>query len=254
MKSALTLSVFSLAVVLGPTALGQSMVPAGNAPAGPPVQYASASQDAEQARQLFFVADGTGEGKNPGLRVRVYQTVSMPNGTCETVQVPVNKSFATGERVRFSVESNSKGYLHILQRGSSGAYTILFPLGNQPNEIRRGVEVPVPATGSFQFDATPGTETLYFVFTKKKTNVFNYLIPPAGGGQVPSPSSGSIEYNIVQSFQRGQRDLIVSPLAPAAPVMAGTPASAPSWNNVPFFAVAQGSKDFLVVPVQLAHN
>ena len=259
MKRRVLFGILFCATSMAPIGLGQSMVPEGQALAAPTVGETASVQatiGADLSRDLYYVSDGTGEGKHPGLRLKAYQTVTTTSGWCETIQVPLGKIYTSGERVRFTVESNTKGFLYILQRGSSGAYNILFPVNNLPNEIRKGTEVPIPQTGSFQFDATPGTETLYFVLAKKKTNIFTYILPAAGGAAPPPPQLGSYEASILSAFQKGQKDLVITgPGVPASPgPNSAHPASAPTWNSAPFFAVAQSNKDFLVVPVQLLHR
>jgi hypothetical protein len=80
-------------------------------------------------------------------------------------------NFKSGDRIRLSVEANTSGYLYIIQRGSSGRWTLLFPskeIQGETNQVEKGnrYEIPVGAA-SFQFDAVPGTEKLFLILSRQ---------------------------------------------------------------------------------------
>jgi serine/threonine protein kinase len=87
--------------------------------------------------------------------------------------VPLDTIFHDGERVRVSIRAAQKGYLYILQQGSSGRVSVLYPhqrIGGGRNEIAMGQEVIIPSgNGWFRFDKNPGTETVYFLYAENRT-------------------------------------------------------------------------------------
>ena len=88
----------------------------------------------------------------------------------ETDVDPATAVFRAGDRVRLSFESNIDGYLYVVQEGSSGRWTVMFPnpdINGGRNAIRRGEEYVVPPDGWFQFDSTVGTELLFVVLSKE---------------------------------------------------------------------------------------
>jgi hypothetical protein len=76
--------------------------------------------------------------------------------------------FDTGAQVRFRVKTNFAGYLYVMNQGTSGAYTLLYPredTGNQ-NRVEPGREYVVPATsGAFRITGPPGQDIVYWMVT-----------------------------------------------------------------------------------------
>lgn len=82
--------------------------------------------------------------------------------------VTATRAFHSGEKVRLHFESNTSGEITIVQVGSSGASTILFPDPAKnlvSNTLRAGVDHVLPSPDHwFRFDTNPGTERLIVVF------------------------------------------------------------------------------------------
>lgn len=96
---------------------------------------------------------------NTGLKYQLIQR--LPDGT--EAPVDLDTSFQSGDRIRLSFESNMKGYLYVVQQGSTGSWTVLFPdprINGGQNTIDSGNLYVVPASGWFRFDENPGTERL----------------------------------------------------------------------------------------------
>jgi len=74
--------------------------------------------------------------------------------------------FLQDDLLRFRITANSNGYLYVLNHGTSGDYTLLFP-GNetgQENRIQAGRSTNVPATeGAFRISGPPGHEVVYWL-------------------------------------------------------------------------------------------
>jgi serine/threonine-protein kinase len=118
------------------------------------------------AKELFGAkSDGNGGGANPGLRFRL---IRLADGQ-QTEVDPATTTFHSGDRVRFAFDSNVDGYLYVVQQGSSGRWTVLFPgsqINSGRNAVKRAEEYDVPNGDWFRFDSTPGTENV-FVFLSR---------------------------------------------------------------------------------------
>lgn len=240
------------AVLWAPGAAAQDIKPRPN-PEAPARAVDDAREDA-RAEQLFYEVDGKG-GRKLGLKVRLYR---LDRQDCDIEPVSASRTFVAGDRVRFGVETNEKGHLYIVQRGSSGATTLLFPqpqIRNNDASVKRGEELVIPGKAWFTFDDRPGTEELQFIFSKKKLELLPFLVPVAGG---PSPAvapSGGVEASVLDALQgggAGSRDLVLSGIdAPAVPV--SSPGGA---VYAPLYAVNAGAqgKDFCVLRLRLNHR
>jgi len=116
------------------------------------------------AKQLYD-APAEGETAKPGLKFRIIEQ----RGAGEADADP-SKVFHSGDRVRFAFESNLDGYLYVVQAGSSGRWTVLFPnpdANGGRNAIVRSDAYLVPDNGWFAFDDTPGTEEVFVVVSKQ---------------------------------------------------------------------------------------
>jgi hypothetical protein len=74
--------------------------------------------------------------------------------------------FLQNDLLRFRVTTNFSGYLYVLNHGTSGDYTLLFPRDEtgQDNRIEANRGTHVPATeGSFRITGPPGHEVVYWL-------------------------------------------------------------------------------------------
>jgi len=74
--------------------------------------------------------------------------------------------FAKGDQVRFRYKTNFAGALYVMNQGTGGAYTKLFPREDtgMANRIAPGREYLVPATdGAFRVEGPPGHDVIYWV-------------------------------------------------------------------------------------------
>ncbi len=72
------------------------------------------------------------------------------------------------DRVRFRASANFDGYLYVMNQGTSGDYSRLFPREDtgQHNEIKAGTEYQVPATeGVFRITGPAGHEIVYWMIS-----------------------------------------------------------------------------------------
>lgn len=86
-----------------------------------------------------------------------------------TIPVRPEHVFATGDYVRFHLQTPTHGYLYVIDQGTSGAYAVLFPSTNSSssNEIGNAAEAFVPASndGWFQVGGPAGFDTVYFLLS-----------------------------------------------------------------------------------------
>lgn len=80
--------------------------------------------------------------------------------------------FRQGDRIRFLLRANRDVRARIVQHGTTGSVTTLFPdtrINNGSDALSAGQECAIPATdGWWEFDATPGIEHLTFILTPRE--------------------------------------------------------------------------------------
>ncbi len=82
--------------------------------------------------------------------------------------VPPSFVFKQNDHLRFRIRTNFEGYLYVMNYGTSGRYTKLFPRveTGTANRIKSGSDYYVPATeASFRIDGPPGFDAVYWVMT-----------------------------------------------------------------------------------------
>jgi hypothetical protein len=84
---------------------------------------------------------------------------------------PDKTEFRSADQVRITLQPNQDAYVYIVQRGSSGNWSLLFPspaIDNGRNLIPAFRSVGVPGTGNeaFTFDDQPGEERLVLIVSR----------------------------------------------------------------------------------------
>lgn len=112
-------------------------------------------------------------GRRPKLlarRVGFKYRLQVSDSACTVRETSPAQVFHAGDRLRFNVESNIDGYLYVIQKGSTGRESILFPdpsVNGGDNRIARGVPYSVPPTDWFEVDHIPGVESLLVVVSRQ---------------------------------------------------------------------------------------
>jgi serine/threonine-protein kinase len=171
------------------------------------------------AKQLF-AGSATGPAIGPGLRYRL--TRRTPDGAESDVD-PAATIFHSGDRVRFTFESNIAGFLYVVQQGSSGRWTVLFPgpnINGGRNAVERAAEYQVPSGDWFLFDANPGTEQLFVLLSREP-------LQQLPGFDRPVTTHESVVASVVDDLrQRIQsRDLVFEQDRPVEPGTSGVQAT-----------------------------
>ena len=121
-----------------------------------------------------------------GLQTTIYQV--FDDGGVKAVSP--STIFAGGSRIRLGFNANKAGFLYIVNLGTSGKITTIFPTANTDNnQVQPGLVYQIPQqTGrSIRFDTTPGDEVLLVVLAESRISEFEY------GGQriaISSPNRG----------------------------------------------------------------
>lgn len=147
-------------------------------------------QDESEARDLFKTYAVTGTKGRPGAKIRIEL---LREGRRQFV--PMDTVFRSGDKVKLHFEVNFPAYVEIYNYGSSGTMQRLFPhQGNMRVKVTSGYVVPSRTTEWFEFDSTPGTEKLNFIFSQVE---FRPVVktqspqPPKRPGVVVNPGSQS---------------------------------------------------------------
>lgn len=107
----------------------------------------------------------TSHSASPSLKYQIIQR--MPDGS--EVAVDPDTAFHSRDHIRFSFESNIDGFLYVVQQGSTGSWTVLFPtprVNQGRNAIQKGTKYEVPSQKWFVFDTNPGTERVMVFLSK----------------------------------------------------------------------------------------
>ena len=117
-----------------------------------------------------------------GIRYTILK-INSDNSTLETAPDAV---FHSGDRIRISVEANAPGYLYIINQGSSGTWKPMFPspeLDDGNNRVEGWHPYTMPPKSRMAFDATPGTENLFLVFSRQPEPDLEKMIYSLQGGK-----------------------------------------------------------------------
>lgn len=137
--------------VKAPKALAQPAPAAAPAPA--PAQRPAAAPAPSPAAPL-------------GLRYSILKEA----GPGRAVEVDPDTVFRSGDRIRLAIQANDAAHLYIIQRGSSGNWSVLFPspeIDGGSNRIEKDRRVEIPGRNWFAFDEQAGRETLFLVLARQ---------------------------------------------------------------------------------------
>jgi hypothetical protein len=180
-------------------------------------------------------------------------------------EVPADTVFHSGDRIRFSIESNAPGYLYIINQGSSGTWKPMFPsaeIEDGNNKIDGWRPYAMPPKSRLAFDSTAGTENLFIVFSREPEADLESVIyslqgkkkaeaAPAGEtvhGSKELIMAANISNTAVDRMrERYARDLIIEKVDPAT--------SGDKKETAVYVVNASGSADSRVVAdLHLVHQ
>lgn len=127
--------------------------------------------------------------------------------------------FRSGDRIRLLLNINFNGYIALINNGTTGKKTLLFPENGKPGALFAAGAVTVPETGWITFDDNPGIERLVMVFSSNSifggTGYPGWSTHPDFGGRGERKSE---EERVLANLyklgsevggRRGGRDLLV---------------------------------------------
>ena len=181
---------------------------AGNAgPAGeetPP----GAADAASGAKALYYGSGPAEEADDEGSRLAGMQYRILQQGPGGIpVEVDADTVFRSGDRIRFVFEPNVAGFLYVIQRGSSGRWSVLLPhpeIDGGQNRVAPYESVSIPPAGWFRFDDNPGTEQVFVYLSREPART---LLPWSGRPIAAAQTVGEPTVIALQNSVRS-RDLV----------------------------------------------
>jgi hypothetical protein len=122
--------------------------------------------------------------ERPALSIVVEK--KLPDGKAEAMAP--NHVFTTGDTIRLRVTSDFDGYLYVMDQGTSGQFSTVFPslAAGSSNSVQHGQSYLVPSTddGWFQITGPAGFDVLYFLLSPQ-----TIVSPTASSFVAPGPIS-----------------------------------------------------------------
>jgi hypothetical protein len=153
-------------------------------------------------------------------RLGLRYSVLLRGADGQYAEVPPGTVFHSGDHIRLSLMANEPGYLYVIEQGSSGNWSPIFPKAGaaaDANHIKEGVLQEVPGKASFQFDQHPGEEKLFVILSRTPIIDLDHKIQGLQRGtpaksDAPAPQAGEMleaENHIPDVFvqQMASRDL-----------------------------------------------
>lgn len=169
-----------------------------------------------------------------------------PLGVVAWVDHPDN-TYGYGERVRLFVQTNKDAYVTMLNVGSDGAATVLFPNRFQgDNRVRANVatEVPDPAARArIQVSGTTGAELIKVIASSRPVPLFDVAqLAQAGPFQTLRTRADETARNLSVVMESDETaewhvyDKVIRtvPRRPAATVPPAAPVAGAGWPSPPF--------------------
>jgi len=155
----------------------------------------------------------------PALEISIEQQVGG-----QSVPMPPKHVFNSGDTIRIRVTSHFDGYLYIMDQGTSGRFSTVFPSAaagsdNQVHE-EQSYLIPTTADGWFQISGPAGFDVLYILLSPSP------IAPPSAASFAAPGPVNSLKPRCNDAIFRARGDCI-DPLAGAAPLPQGEPLPAP---------------------------
>jgi hypothetical protein len=103
----------------------------------------------------------------PAMGVRYW--VDLVDAQGNRRQVTTDNVFRRGDRIQLHIMTNQDGYLTLVNIGTSGRTTVLFPSASAPgsNFVKAGADHAVPPGSFLRFEGNPGQEVLVLTFSPR---------------------------------------------------------------------------------------
>ncbi|MBI2685970.1 MAG: DUF4384 domain-containing protein [Acidobacteria bacterium] len=113
--------------------------------------------------------------------------------------------FKEGDQLRFRFKSNQPGYLYVVNEGTSGQQSTLFPSeeAGTDNKVEPGREYLIPSTsGAFRIIGPKGYDTVYWVLSPVRIGEpakYRPLPPPPAPNGVPGNLSPRCDDTVLKA-------------------------------------------------------
>jgi hypothetical protein len=178
--------------------------------------------------KIITVSDGSRATAPPpasGTALGLKYTVLKLSGDGMTAAAP-SSIFHAGDKIQFSIETNSTGYLYIISQGSSGTWKPIFPsaeIEGGNNRVEPFHTYTFPSGYRYVFDQQAGDEKVFIIFSRDPKPDFEQLVYSLQGSKTkpvsqpqPAPSQpthvlrASIDDSAVNRLhQTYARDLVI---------------------------------------------
>jgi len=156
----------------------------------------------------------------PALEISMER--KLPDGKVEAMAS--DHVFDTGDVVHFRLESEFDGYLYVMDQGSSGRFTLVFPTADAgaDNRVHQGQMFSIPAQNEswYEISGPPGFDVLYFLLSPEALSA-----PTAASFAAPGPVS-SLKPRCNDAVFRARGECTDSNAGPQ-PLPRGAPLPAP---------------------------
>lgn len=148
--------------------------PASPRPSGQPVRRATPVRLDSQGRRL---------ANEPQKALGLSYWIELVEADGRGTQVTTERIFRSGERIRLHFRSNAEGHIALIQMGSSGTSSVLFPdpeKALRDDRLAPNQDRVLPSEGYwFRFDDQPGTERLLVLFSRSESELDSFPVRPA---------------------------------------------------------------------------
>ena len=189
---------------------------------------AVATPPASRGNQVTQLVAENGYGAAPHLvqtaedRLGLRCSVLLRGADKEYTEVAPGAVFHSGDHIKLSFLANAPGYFYVIQQGSSGAWSPIYPpphAAPDATKVEAGKLQVVPGGAkSFYFDQNPGDEKLYVILSRTPIEDIDRAIRNLENGQPgaatqPESSGADLEATnvIPDAFVRqlASRDLVL---------------------------------------------
>jgi hypothetical protein len=117
----------------------------------------------QNVRERDFIKQYS-EGRIQGVEIAIL--LQQPNSW--PVPVAPDRTFKQGERVKIGIKSNFRGYLYMVNIGSSGKTVLIFPDEQENNLLEGQKRYELPRIWDLSFDEKEGFETLQVFVSRQR--------------------------------------------------------------------------------------
>ena len=178
-----------------------------------------AQKPAAKPRDLFVEkANDSSKGK-PGAKVRIL----LKRGNERERFVSPNETFYAGDKIKLAFDVNFSGHVALLNVGSSGRITMLYPYPGADSAIepsRKEQLIPANPTDWITFDNKPGTEQITVAFSTNPIGSVQQVIEMSGQSSAPSAAASSSTTVNVTNNGGGSSTIYVATSSEAQAILA----------------------------------